>query len=294
MDQAASLRVQLAKKSSGRNIDDGSVKTPRIIAVTSGKGGTGKTNVVANLAYALSTSGQKVMVLDADLGLGNIDVLLGIAPRHTIQDVIKGDKKLSDVLVKGPGGMKILPAGTGVQELSHLTEGEKLTLLSEIDLIDDDIDTFFIDTGAGISSNVMYFNVAAQEIIVVVSPEPTAITDAYAIIKILSTKYCENHFKLLVNEVKNEMEAMEVYNNICNVADRFLNISIDYFGYILFDKNVNNAVMNQKVILELYPESPASKCLRRLAKNLKKSSYIKEPKGNMQFFWKRLLQGLGE
>lgn len=293
MDQAASLRVQIAKKSSCRNINGKGMKSPRVIAVTSGKGGTGKTNVVANLAYSLATSGQKVMVLDADLGLGNIDVLLGIASRHTIQDVIKGDKKLSEVLVEGPAGIKILPAGTGVQELSHLTEGEKLTLLSEIDLMNDDIDTLFIDTGAGISSNVMYFNVAAQEIIVVVSPEPTSITDAYAIIKVLSTKYSENHFKLLVNEVKSEKEALEVYNNICNVADKYLNISLDYFGYVLYDKNVNNAVMNQKVVVELFPESPASKCLRRLAKKLQNSPLKNEPKGNMQFFWKRLLQGIG-
>jgi len=293
MDQAATLRLEIARKSSGEDRNNGGRNSPRVIAVTSGKGGVGKTNVVANLAYALSTGGQKVMVLDADLGLGNMDVLLGIASNHTIQDVIRGEKKLSEVLVEGPGGMKILPAGTGVQELSHLTEGEKLTLLSEIDLMDDEIDTFLIDTGAGISTNVMYFNVVAQEIIVVVSREPTSITDAYAIIKVLSTKYAENHFKLLVNEVRSEKEAMDVYKNICSVADRFLNISIDYMGYILYDKNVAQAVMRQKVILELYPNSPASKCLLRLAKDLRNSPRKEDPKGNMQFFWKRMLEGFG-
>jgi len=306
MDQAATLRLQTARKKTStgnyKNKDrvekreekvNKSRKPPRVIAVTSGKGGTGKTNVVANLAYALSLAGEKVMILDADLGLGNMDILLGITSKYSINDIVTGHKKLSEVIVEGPEGMKILPAGSGIQELSELSEGAKLNLMAEFDLFDDDIDTFLIDTGAGISSNVMYFNVMAQEIIVVLSPEPTSITDAYAIMKVLSTKYSETHFKLLVNEVKSERSALVVYKNICNVADRFLNISIDFLGYVLKDENVPKAVMLQTMVLQQYPESPASKCFTTLAKKLQHNPPLMEPKGNIQLFWQRLLEGMG-
>ena len=159
----------------------------RVISVTSGKGGVGKTNVVTNLAMALASAGQKVLVWDADLGLANIDVLLGLKPEFNIQHLLNGEKSLREILVEGPGGFKIMPASSGIQELSHLGEGQKVRLLSELDEYDDDLDYLLIDTGAGISSNVMYFNMAAQERIVVVTPEPTSITDAYALIKVMST-----------------------------------------------------------------------------------------------------------
>lgn len=294
MDQASTLRIQTSLKGSAYEYGGKKkVTSPRVIAVTSGKGGTGKTNVVANLAYALALSGERVMILDADLGLGNVDILLGIAPKYSIHDVIKGNKKLSEVIVEGPGGMKILPAGSGIEELSNLTEGEKINLMAEFDLLQGEIDTFFLDTGAGISSNVMYFNTAAQEIIVVVSPEPTAITDAYAIMKVLSTKYSERHFKLLVNSVKNRKEALDVYNNLCSVSDKFLNISIDYVGHIPYDESLTKAVMRQRIVLDLYPESPASMNFTKLAKKVKKNVPKMEPKGNMQFFWNRLLSDIG-
>lgn len=294
MDQAATLRFQSAVKS----LDDDELMkkrsiSPRVIAVTSGKGGTGKTNVVANLAYALTLSGEKVMILDADLGLGNMDVLLGITPEYSIHDVVKGRKKLSEVIVEGPGGMKIIPAGSGIEELSNLTEGERLNLMAEFDLLQGEVDTFFLDTGAGISSNVMHFNTVAQEIIVVVSPEPASITDAYAIMKVLSTKYSEKHFKLLVNSVRSEKEAINVFNNICKVAGKFLNISIDYLGHIPYDENMIKAVMRQRVVLDLYPKSPASRSFLKLAAKVKESVPKMELKGNMQLFFKRLVNGAG-
>jgi len=218
-----------------------------------------------------------------------MDILLGLAPRHSIRDVIKGSKKLSQVVVEGPGGIKILPAGSGFEELSRLTEGEKMKLIAEFDLLDGDVDTFIIDTGAGISTNVMYFNTAAQEIIVVVSPEPTSITDAYAVMKVLSTNYSEKRFKLLVNSAKSRKVAMDVYDNLCSVADRFLNISIDFLGYIPFDKNIQKAVMRQKAVLDAYPAAPSSRSFVELADKVKSAAAKIEPKGNMQFFWKRVL-----
>lgn len=294
MDQAATLRIESAlnKKVGDEKIKKGT-KPPRVIAVTSGKGGTGKSNVVANLAYALTLSGERVMILDADLGLGNMDILLGLSPKYSIHDVIKGRKSLSEVVVEGPGGMKILPAGSGIEELNKLTEGEKLNLIGEFDLLQGEIDTFFLDTGAGISSNVMYFNTAAQEIIVVVSPEPTSVTDAYAIMKVLSTSYSERHFKLLVNSVKSEKEALDVFENLCTVADKFLNISIDYMGHVPYDKSLPKAVMRQKAVVDLYPRSPASISFLELARKVQKNVPKMEPKGNMQFFWSRILDAIG-
>jgi len=294
MDQAATLRFQAGASSpSSEKTGEGAVRAPRVIAVTSGKGGAGKTNVVANLAYALSLTGEKVMILDADLGLGNLDILLGIVPEYTIHDVIKGSRKLSEIVVEGPGGIKILPAGSGIQELSELTDGERLNMMAEFDLFGGEVDTFFLDTGAGISSNVMHFNTAAQEIIVVVSPEPTSVTDAYAIMKVLSTNYGEKHFRLLVNSVRSEKEAISVYNNLCTVADRFLNISIDYLGHVFYDENLTKSVMKQKLVLQAYPDSPSSRCFLELATMVKSRMPKMEPKGNMQFFWKRLIEGLG-
>src|SRR5262245_10883236 len=163
----------------------------KVLSFTSGKGGVGKTHIVVNLAYALQSLGARVMLLDADLGLANVDVLLGLAPRFTIQDVLDGHKTLDDVLVTGPAGMLILPAGSGVPELAELNDSQRLQLLTILETLEHDIDFLLIDTGAGISANVMYFNVAAQDIVVIVTPEPTSITDAYALMKVLSTKYDE-------------------------------------------------------------------------------------------------------
>ena len=171
------------------------------MSFTSGKGGVGKTHIVVNLAYALQRLGARVMVLDADLGLANVDVLLGLAPRFNIQHVLAGQKTLADVLVAGPAGMMILPASSGVQDLVQLTEGQRLQLLAELDALETQVDFLLVDTGAGISANVMYFNMAAQEIVVVVTPEPTSMTDAYALMKVLSTKYAEKNFKVMLNAV---------------------------------------------------------------------------------------------
>ncbi len=165
-----------------------------MISVGSGKGGVGKTNVVANLAFAFTRLGKKVLVFDADLGLANIDVLLGLTPKYTIQHLLDRQKSVFEILTKGPGGMSILPASSGVLELVDLDESQKIFLLNELDLVAETVDILLIDTAAGISSNVLYFNMAAEESIVVVTPEPTSITDAYALIKILSTKYTKRTF----------------------------------------------------------------------------------------------------
>lgn len=240
----------------------------RVIAITSGKGGVGKTNIVANLGFALTRLGKKVLILDADLSLGNLDILLGLAPTHNLSHVLAGAKTIPQITVDGPGNMKILPASSGIQELTQLTKPQQINILTELDQLGDSIDIVLIDTAAGISSNVMYFATAAQEIMVVVSPEPTSITDAYALMKVLSLKYSENHFRLLVNLARTVGEAEDVFRQLNLVAERFLNISIEYVGCVLYDENVTKSVKHQKLVCEMYPDSRGSRCFRALAETI--------------------------
>ena len=300
MDQAEGLRTLIRKNRDGidfpppypENRGDSSLnRLPRVLSVTSGKGGVGKTNVVANLAFAFTQIGKRVLVLDADLGLANIDILLGLTPQFTIEHFFSGKKIFSEILVKGPGGMSIMPASSGVLDLVDLNESQKIFLLNEIEFISESIDILLIDTGAGISSNVMYFNMAAQESIVIVTPEPTSITDAYALIKVLSTKFHKREFLILVNLVNDFLEAEEVFRKISRVADRFLDsLSIDFLGFIPVDKKLTLAVRHQRPVLEFFPKAPSSKRFMELAKTLSERPLRSHGVGSVQFFWKQLLQ----
>ena len=260
----------------------------RVIAITSGKGGVGKSNIVANLGFVLSRLGKKVLILDADLGLGNLDVLLGLAPKYNLSHAISGAKTVSEIVIEGPGKVKILPAPSGIQELSDLTDEQRNRMLTDLDLLIDSVDLFLIDTGAGISSNVMHFNSSAQEIMVVVSPEPTSITDAYALMKVLSLNYARKQFKLVVNLARSSREATDVYKQLELVADRFLDIKIEYMGYVLIDENVRRGVRLQKVVSEIYPDTNASRCFASLAKRIFESRPSNLPEGDTNFFWKKL------
>ena len=265
----------------------------RVISVTSGKGGVGKSNVVSNLAIALSAQGKKVLLIDADLGLGNLDVLLGLSPTYNLNHVMSGEKTVMEILIDGPAGIKIIPAGTGVQELTSLGQHEKLKLLDELDMLEEQFDILIIDTEAGISENVTYFTVAAQEIFVVVTPEPTSITDAYALIKLLATRYSEHHFKVLVNMAKDSEEALEVFRKLANVAGRFLDISLDYLGCVVKDEKVVEAVKRQKAVTELFPDSEASACFNTLARRVIENKRQGGVKGNIQFFFRRMMNSQG-
>lgn len=294
-DQADTLR-EMARAARRIQPPDAGVKVGisdpkgiRVISVTSGKGGVGKSNVVSNLAIALSTQGKKVLVIDADLGLGNLDVLLGLSPMYNLNNVLNGEKTIAEIIVDGPAGIKIIPAGSGVQEFTSLGQHEKLKLLDELDMLEEKFDIMIVDTEAGISENVTYFAVAAQEIIVVVTPEPTSITDVYALIKLLATKYSEHHFKVLVNMAKDSEDALEVFRKLANVAGRFLDISLDYLGCVVKDEKVVEAVKRQKAVSELFPDSEAAACFATLAKRVIENTRQTRLKGNIQFFFRRFL-----
>lgn len=295
MDQARTLRrlaevvQQRLTHTEGQDAPSTAVHRVKVLSFTSGKGGVGKTHIVVNLACAMRRLGARVMIFDADLGLANVDVLLGLTPRFTIQHVLAGQKTLEEVLVEGPAGIIVLPASSGVQELAHLTEGQRLQLLAELDTLETKVDVLLVDTGAGISANVLYFNMAAQDIVVVVTPEPTSMTDAYALMKVMSTKYAEKHFKVVMNAVANAAEAQEVFRRMSMVAERFLNVSLDYLGFVVYDASFSQAVRQQTPLLELYPASLAASCFRDLAHRILKAPETPHAKGNIQFFWQQLL-----
>jgi flagellar biosynthesis protein FlhG len=284
-----SLTRKLAAKNTAVSAQPEKGSRTRVIAISSGKGGVGKTNIVANLGISLSRLGKKVMIFDADLGLGNLDILLGLSPKYNFSHVALGEKTLSEIIVEGPCQIKILPASSGIQEMASLSKQQTADLLSELYAVIDPIDILLIDTAAGISTNVMYFNAIAQEVLVVVSPEPTSITDAYALMKILSIRYGVKQFNLLVNMVSDIQEAHEVYRQLKLVAERFLDIAIEYIGHVSYDKNVTRGVRQQKAVCDLYPDTPASRCFNSLAVKLCQSPASAYPAKNTRQFWQELI-----
>ena len=280
----------IAPSPGAASLERAAQRPTRVIAITSGKGGVGKTNIATNLAYHLTQMKKRTLVLDADMGLANIDVILGLAPKYNLYHVLKGEKALADVIVEGPGGMKILPATSGIPEMAELSRGEKLALLDELEGLGSELDFMLIDTAAGIAGNVIYFNVAAREIIVVASPEPTSITDAYALIKILYSQYGEKRFMLLANMVKNSSEAREVFLKVSNATSHFLNLSIESLGYVLDDTRVTEAVRQQKALAAVYPDSKASKCLQSIARKLCRLQPETDESGSLKFFWKSIVE----
>jgi len=299
MDQAEGLCPVLEKPSTSKDpclspldgSEDTSLKWPKVISISSGKGGVGKTNVTANLGLAFTKLGKQVMILDADLGLANIDVLLGITSYYSIEHLFSGKKKFSEILIQGPGGMAILPASSGVLDLVNLNESQKIFLLNELDHLAAGIDVLLIDTGSGISSNVLYFNMAAPESIIIATPEPTSITDAYTLIKVLSTKFQKKDFMILVNFASGPQEAKEVFKKLNASVDRFLGtLSLDYLGFIPPDENIPKAVKLQKAILEVFPRSLFSRRIMEVAKTISERPIQRTGSGNVQFFWKQLLQ----
>ena len=261
----------------------------RVISITSGKGGVGKSNIVLNLALIFEKMALRVLIMDTNMGLSNIDILSGVQPRYNISHLLTGEKKLQDILLQGPGNIHILAANVGMREFCHLKAEQKLFLLDVFDNWRPEFDILLIDTAPGISDNVLYFNIAAQEKVVVITPEPTSVEDAATLINILRNDYYEKHFKIVVNGTKNAREGRDVFVGLSNTVDQKVgSVSLDYLGYVPFDPNISEAVKQQKPVVLAFPGTPASHKLMILGRKLASSS-TPPANGNIKFFWRRFL-----
>ncbi len=286
-DQAEKLRV-LARtlKHQVECEIKGTQKKTRIMAVTSGKGGVGKTNFTINFALALISCGQRVIILDADLGLANIDVVLGINPAYNLYHVVKGEKSIHDIIFTGPQGLQIIAGGSGIQELANLRRWQVEQFIAKLEELEGMADILIIDTAAGLSRNVMSFVLAADEVIVITTPEPTAITDAYGLVKAMTAKKKNSIVHLVVNRVENAQEADITASKLSIVAEKFLKMNIGRLGFILDDPAVKKAVKHQEPFILKYPRSPASECIQRLAAQLVDQGHCYEPGGVRAFLGK--------
>jgi flagellar biosynthesis protein FlhG len=242
-------------------------KRKRTITITSGKGGVGKSSIVSNLAYLLGKHDKSTYILDADLSLGNIDIMFGMFPKYNIKDLMEGKKSIGDIICEGPSGIRVIPATSGVAELSELSPDERNILFSSFKELPDH-DFLLVDTSAGISSNVVYFNAISEDIFVVVTPDPASLTDSYAVIKVLHKKTGRKDFNIILNMVRSEQEALDIFKNILSVTDRFLDVYLNFFGYLPIDPNINLATRKQKLWVEHYPDSVATKALEKICGRL--------------------------
>ncbi|MBI4803943.1 MAG: MinD/ParA family protein [Desulfovibrio sp.] len=263
---------------------------PLVFSVTSGKGGVGKTNISVNLAVSLAKMGKRVVLLDADLGLANVDVLLGMAPELNLFHLFHKGVNLKKVLFKTPFGFHILPASSGVSEMLSLSTGQKLELLEAMDYLEDKIDYLIVDTGAGIGDNVVYFNLAARERLLVLTTEPTSLTDAYALVKVMHLNHAVNRFRVVVNMAPNEKAARQVFSKLYAACDHFLDgISLDFVDFIPHDTTVRQAVIKQVPFCHLAPDAPASLQVVSMARKITSWDSGAHLDGNIKFFWKKLL-----
>jgi flagellar biosynthesis protein FlhG len=260
----------------------------RVLAVASGKGGVGKTSLTANLALALARQGRRVCVLDADLGLANVDVLYGLAPAANLLHVLRGERRLAEVLCDGPEGVRVIPAASGVEEVTALSAADQLRLLDEVDALAGVLDVLLVDTAAGISSNVLYFTAAASEALIVITPEPTALTDAYALMKVLAARYGRDEFLVVVNRAAGAPDAEAAFRRLARVAERFLRVRVEYLGYVPEDDAVARAVRHQRPVLVGAPNAPASLAVAEVARRLAART-VAGPTGGVQFFFRQLL-----
>lgn len=262
----------------------------KVIAVTGGKGGVGKTNVSVNLSVALADMGRRVVLMDADLGLANVDIMLGVRPKRNIVDVLSGECGLEDVMVQVSENFSIVPSSSGTQEMTSLGAHEHAELIHAFSDIADKLDVLIIDTAAGISESVVSFVQAAQEVVVVVCDEPTSITDAYGLIKLLHRDHGMTRFRVLANMVRSEQEGRAMFGKLLTVTDRFLDVTLQYLGSIPFDENVRRAVQKQKPVIRLYSSSKASTALRQFAKKVDEWPVNQTARGHLEFFVEKLVQ----
>jgi flagellar biosynthesis protein FlhG len=262
----------------------------KVIAVSGGKGGVGKTNVSLNTAIALGQMGKRVLVLDADLGLANVDVMLGLRVQRNLSHVISGESELDDIIIDGPAGIKIIPATSGTQSMVDLTPSEHAGLIRAFSDMQTQFDVLVVDTAAGISDMVLSFARAAQDVMLVVCDEPTSITDCYALMKLLSRDHGVFKFKVVANMVRSPREGQQLFAKLTKVTDRFLDVALELVGVVPFDENIRKSVRKQQVIVEAFPDSPAAKAFKALAKNVMDWPIPHQPSGHLEFFIEQLLE----
>ncbi len=267
------------------------IRPVKVLAVTAGKGGVGKSNVAVNLAIALAEQNKQVMLLDADLGIGNVDILLGLHPKYNLSHVLRGDCSLNDILLPGPCGIRVVPAASGADFMTKLSPTEHAGLIASFSELTDNLDYLIIDTAAGISDTVISFARSSQELIIMLCDEPTSMADAYALIKLMSRRYEWTHFHILVNMVRDVKDGRELFNKLFKVSGQFLDVGLDYLGAIPFDDLVHQAVKKQQAVLMAYPDACVSQAFRDLAKCIINRPFKSSLDGNTSFFLERLVAG---
>jgi flagellar biosynthesis protein FlhG len=261
----------------------------KVIAVTGGKGGVGKTTVSANLAVAIAAQGRDVMLVDADLGLANVDVVLGLNTRFHLGHVVSGECALEDAIVTGPHGLQIVPAASGIKRMANLSDTEQAGIIRAFSDLYHRVDVMIVDTAAGLHDSVLTFSQAAQHVLVVVCDEPASITDAYALIKVLSREHGVRRFQILANQTRRSGEGPELFQKISRVCDRFLSVTLEFAGSVPFDDYLRRAVQRQSAVVEAYPASISSVALKNLAVKADKWSVPQGARGHLEFFVERMV-----
>ncbi len=290
-DQAESLRrIRFMTPTVEKKVSAMPQAVSRVISFTSGKGGVGKTSMVVNVAVALAQSGKSVLILDADLGLANVDVMLGLKPNATLHDVFEGRCSLDDIVIDSPEGVSVIPAASGVESVCNLDATRQMLLMQAVENMAVSYDYLLIDTQAGIGSDVMYFNSAATETIVVITGEPTSLTDAYALMKVLSQNYGERSFSVVANDVNDENDGRRAFARLSSVAERFLHVDLRYLGHVPTDGAMQEAIRSQTALLSSFPSSRASSAIRTISRKIDEAFFEQRVKGGMQFFFNRLIE----
>ena len=289
VDQAEKLRDIVKQKNLVENAVPPDL-TARVITVTSGKGGVGKSNITLNLAIAFLQQQKRVVILDADFGLANIEVLFGIVPKYNLGHVINGEKSIDEIITDGPLGVKLVSGGSGIRELANIDERKMSIVIEKLAYLDTISDIILIDTGAGISNSVVNFIKASDETLIITTPEPTSLTDSYAIVKTVHGSEGKSpKFKVIVNRAESEIEAEEVYGKISKVSKYFLDIELESLGYVPYDANVLKAVKKQEPVFICFPETEATKFIERISQKLLNIEQVKETESSgIKNFMKRL------
>jgi flagellar biosynthesis protein FlhG len=265
------------------------LKPVQTIAVTGGKGGVGKTTVAVNLATACAQAGRRVMLLDGDLGLANVDVLLGLSPRYTLANVLRGEHTLEEIIVEAPQGFSVVPGASGVTSLANLSVAENVGLVQAFSTLAQKLDTLIVDTAAGLSHSVLQFAQATQHVLVVICDEPASMTDAYALVKVLSRNHGVTRFRVLANMTRANGEGNALFDKFERVAARFLDVTLEYVGEIPDDSYMRKAIREQRPVAESYPSSPSGNAFKNLARRADTWPVPVGPRGNLEFFVERLV-----